>query len=77
MVDAPCLLPCYGLFNEEIASDLNISLGVTAYISYHAMAALALGQLCRHNPAASRRSSLVFAGNVILVDGTAVVGGLQ
>lgn len=69
-----CLLPAtHGLPNEEITSDLNINLGVTAHISYHAVAALALGHLCRGTPATSRKSYLVFACDVILADGIEVV----
>lgn len=73
-----CLLPnTHGLPNDEITSDLSVSLGVTAHISYHAMAALALGHLHRDTPAASRKSYLVFACDIILADGIEVVAGLQ
>lgn len=73
-----CLLPTtHGLPNDEITSDLSVNLGVTAHISYHAMAALALGHLHRDTPAASRKSYLVFACDIILADGIEVVAGLQ
>lgn len=38
--------PLLGLCTEEITSDLHRSLGVTAWISCHAMAALPPGQFC-------------------------------
>ena len=63
--------------NEETASDLNISQKVTARMSYHAMAAFALGKLIRHTLATSRKHYLVFARDVPLVNGIAVVGDLQ